>query len=596
VTVQRPSGEQIETKGQTEGVGLSFPVPPTARRHLGRAAPSVVTRYARLLREGQTSPQRAVNHARAARLRRRLRKTLERSADADRFVPVEVDGTAALARVVETFCSDEVWGEQAARVADALTAHGVDHVFVSVDPFRRRIIAVPERQRERAHRALADDLTASAYRLAPVLPRQPLMSRPLTGRPPRSNTVRVFQPLATASGAFLGGGEMGCDLQFWLQVGPSHQRTLNGEFLASGTLLGDRTLDAVPEAVEPAPVGIVERPVDGRLRPVAAALTHPHLLQHLDPVDVVYTWVDGSDPAWRERRDAALREGEGEGTPLHELAANDSRFASRDELRYSLRSLEMFAPWVRRVFLVTDDQVPAWLDVDHPRLSVVNHTELFGNRGRLPTFNSHAIESQLHHLDGLAENYLYLNDDFFFGRPVDPSLFVLGNGLAKIFFSSVKVIPGPLRASDLPITSAAKNTREVLTQKFGRTTLHRFQHAPYSLRRSVMYELEDLFAEEFGATASAPFRSPTDLSVSASLGLAYSYLVGKAVPGRLRHLYADLARVETPDRLALLLARRDRDVFCVNDHDSSCLTIQRQLDIVTGFLETYFPLPSSFER
>ena len=573
---------------------MSLPVPPTVRRRLGRAAPSAFTRYARLLFQGETSGQRALTDARAAALRRRLLKTLPRSPDADTFVTVKMDGQAALARVVESFRSDHVWAEQAAHVADALATHGVDHVFVSVDPFRRRIIAVPEGQRERALRALASELTVAAFQLAPVYPRQPLRNRPLAGRAPRTNTVRVFQPLASASGALLSGAEMGCELQLWLEVGPSHQRTLNGEFLASGTLLGDRTLDPVPEAVEPAPDGIVERLVDGRPRPVAAALTHPNLLQHLDPVDVVYTWVDGSDPAWRKRRDAALREGEG--APLHDLAANESRFTSRDELRYSLRSLEMYAPWVRRVFLVTDDQVPAWLDVDHPRLSVVSHADLFGSRGRLPTFNSHAIESQLHHIDGLAENYLYLNDDFFFGRPVEPSLFMLGNGLPKIFFSSVKVTPGPLRASDLPITSAAKNNRDLLTDKFGRTTLHRFQHAPYSLRRSVMYALGYLFAEEFDATASAPFRSPTDLSVSASLGLAYSYLVGKAVPGRLRHLYADLARDETPDRLALLLARRDRDVFCVNDHDSSRLTTERQVELVTGFLGTYFPLPSSFER
>ncbi|GAB2579782.1 stealth family protein [Microlunatus antarcticus] len=568
-------------------------VPTTVRHHLGRTAPGAVTKYARLVRQGETLPQRAVSDARAAVLRRRLSKNLQRTGDADTFVRVKVDGRAALARVVETFRSDLVWAEQAAQVAEALTAHGVDHVFVSVDPFRRRVIAVPESQRALANRALADRLTAAAFQVGPVYSRQPSRFRPLTRRGLRTKTLRVFQPLATASGALLSGAEMGCDLQFWCEVGPSHQRTSNGEFLESGTLLGERTTDALPEAVEPAPVGVVERPVDGRLRPVAAALQHPHLLQHLDPVDVVYTWVDGSDPAWQRRRDAALHEERN--APLHDLAANESRFTSRDELRYSLRSLEMYAPWVRHVFLVTDDQVPDWLDVDHSRLTVVDHAALFGSRGRLPTFNSHAIESQLHHLDGLAENYLYLNDDFFFGRPVDPSLFVLGNGLPKIFFSNVKVAPGPLRASDLPITSAAKNNRDVLADKFGRTTLHRFQHAPYSLRRSVMYELEDVFAEELAATASAPFRSPSDLSVSASLGLAYSYLVGKAVPGRLRHLYADIARADTPDRLALLLESRDRDVFCLNDHDSSGLTTQRQHDVVAGFLESYFPLPSRFE-
>lgn len=570
-------------------------LPPAVRRRLGRAAPEAVARHTRLLLRGQSPPQRALRSARASLSRRRLLRTASTAAGPDRFVPVEVDGRAALARVVSTFAADAVWAEQAARVADALAAHGVEHTFVSVDPFRRRIVAVPQVQRGRAIRALAADLASEAFQLAPVYTSDPLRSRPLTGRRPRfTNTLRVFQVLATEAGALLSAAEMGCDLQFWRDVGPGRQASPNAEPLPAGSLLGERTFDAVPEVLEPAPDGIVRRLVDGRRRPVAAELTSPHLLQHLDPVDVVYTWVDGSDPAWQERRDRALRELGG--TPLHELAANDSRYTSHDELRFSLRSLEMYAPWVRQVFLVTDHQVPSWLATDHPRLTVVDHTDLFGTRGRLPTFNSHAIESQLHHLDGLAENYLYLNDDVFFGRPVDPALFVLGNGLARIFFSSVKVGAGPVRPDDLPITSAAKNNRDLLLEKFGRTTLHKFQHAPYSLRRSVMRELDDLFSDVIEATASAQFRSPSDVSVSAALGLAYSVLVGKAVPGRLRYLYADIAAADTPDRLAVLLARHDHDVFCLNDHDSSRLTTQRQLDVVAGFLESYFPLPSSFER
>ncbi len=570
-------------------------VPPAVRRRLGRAAPETLARHVRLVLQGQSTPQRALRGARASLSRRRLRRTVPGPRGTDRFVPVEVDGKAVPARVVDTFRADQVWAEQAARVSDALTAHDVHHVFVSVDPWRRRAIAVPQAERRRAVRALAVELTPTAFQVAPVYTKDPRRPRPLRRRGPRfTNTVRVFQVLATESGAVLSTAEMGCDLHFWREVGPGHRSTPNAEPLPTGTLLGERTFDAVPESLEPAPTGVVLRAVDGRDRLVAADLAAPHLLQHLDAVDVVYTWVDGSDPAWQERRDQALRElGR---APLHDLAANDSRYTSHDELRYSLRSLEMYAPWVRHVFLVTDAQVPAWLVADHPRLTVVDHTDLFGSRGRLPTFNSHAIESQLHRLDGLAENYLYLNDDVFFGRPVDPGLFVLGNGLAKIFLSSVKVGPSEVRPTDLPITSAAKNNRDLLLEKFGRTTLHKFQHAPYSLRRSVVQELEDLFGDEIEATASAQFRSPSDLSVSASLGLAYGYLVGKAVPGRLRYLYADIARADTPDRLAVLLARHDHDVFCLNDHDSSGLTDQHQLDVVSGFLERYFPLPSSFER
>jgi hypothetical protein len=133
------------------------------------------------------------------------------------------------------------------------------------------------------------------------------------------------------------------------------------------------------------------------------------------PIDVVYTWVDGSDPAWRARMRTRWDETH---TERHPLSANPSRFASRDELRYSLRSLEMYSGWVRRVFLVTDQQVPSWLRRDS--LTVVDHREIFGSTGRLPTFNSHAIESRLHRIPGLREHFLYLNDDVFFGRPVAP--------------------------------------------------------------------------------------------------------------------------------------------------------------------------------
>ena len=38
----------------------------------------------------------------------------------------------------------------------------------------------------------------------------------------------------------------------------------------------------------------------------------------------------------------------------------------------------------------------------------------------LPTHNSHAVESQLHHIPGIAEHFLYSNDDMFFGRPLQP--------------------------------------------------------------------------------------------------------------------------------------------------------------------------------
>lgn len=58
---------------------------------------------------------------------------------------------------------------------------------------------------------------------------------------------------------------------------------------------------------------------------------------------------------------------------LESESVRGNRFADNDELRYSLRSLERFAPWIRNVFLVTNGQIPRWLNVEHPSLRLVQH-------------------------------------------------------------------------------------------------------------------------------------------------------------------------------------------------------------------------------
>ncbi|MFF9317131.1 Stealth CR1 domain-containing protein [Streptomyces sp. NPDC014735] len=90
------------------------------------------------------------------------------------------------------------------------------------------------------------------------------------------------------------------------------------------------------------------------------------------PVDAVHTWGDGADPEWIRRRATALGR-----TDYHEQAVSAARFTSRDELRHSLRSLHQFAPWLRTVYLVTDEQVPAWLNTAHPGIVVVHQRDIF---------------------------------------------------------------------------------------------------------------------------------------------------------------------------------------------------------------------------
>src|SRR5690606_29387339 len=112
-------------------------------------------------------------------------------------------------------------------------------------------------------------------------------------------------------------------------------------------------------------------------------------------------------PAWQARREERLTGRTG--TAATASSSGTARYRSRDELRWAMRSVHLFAPWVRRLHLVTAGQAPEWLDTSHEQVALVDHRDIFP-ADALPTFNSHAIESRLQHVPDLAEHFLYLND------------------------------------------------------------------------------------------------------------------------------------------------------------------------------------------
>lgn len=148
------------------------------------------------------------------------------------------------------------------------------------------------------------------------------------------------------------------------------------------------------------------------------------------PVDLVYTWVDCKDAKWSAKKREAYRKFRMErGERQYEVTvADDDRFSSQlDELRFSMQSVEAYMPWVRKVFLVTDGQTPAWLDEFRNKtklhITVVDHHDIFPKPSELflPTFNSVAIETCLHRIPELSECYVYMNDDLFLCSPVKKS-------------------------------------------------------------------------------------------------------------------------------------------------------------------------------
>ncbi len=307
------------------------------------------------------------------------------------------------------------------------------------------------------------------------------------------------------------------------------------------------------------------------------------------PVDAVITWVDGSDPQWQARRRARRAEVTDE---LHPTADNEARYESLDELKYCLRSIEMYAPWIRRIFLVTDQQVPVWLDPADERVTLVDHTDIFDNSADLPTFNSHAIESRLHHIPGLAEHWIYFNDDVFLARALPPSFFFASNGCPKVFLADDEIDEGPRTAFDPPVVAAAKNNRAIIRRNTGYLLQKKLKHVPHPQQKTLAAELEARAPDSLMATSKSPFRTSSDLSMASSLMMHFGLATQRAEASSIRHFYADVASPELRWRLPKLRERRDIDAICLNE------TTQTTPEVtpLQRIIKDLYPLPSPWEH
>ena len=126
----------------------------------------------------------------------------------------------------------------------------------------------------------------------------------------------------------------------------------------------------------------------------------------MEKIDFVVTWVDMNDPKWK----AVFAEYSGK-TENEKNSVSDARFRDNGFLKYWFRGVEKFAPWVRKIHFVTCGQKPDWLDENHPKINLVNHSDFIPEQF-LPTYNSVVIERYLHKIPDLSEHFVYFNDDF----------------------------------------------------------------------------------------------------------------------------------------------------------------------------------------
>lgn len=149
-----------------------------------------------------------------------------------------------------------------------------------------------------------------------------------------------------------------------------------------------------------------------------------------DKIDFVITWVDGNDPEWQaEKQKYAALEKNYETQEFKNWVDSDIRYRDWGILKYWFRAVEKYAPWVNKIYFVTWGHIPSWLNTNNDKLIVVNHKDFIPKK-YLPTFNSNAIELNIHRIKGLSEQFVYFNDDMFLNAPVKTTDF-FKKGLPK---------------------------------------------------------------------------------------------------------------------------------------------------------------------
>ncbi len=308
-------------------------------------------------------------------------------------------------------------------------------------------------------------------------------------------------------------------------------------------------------------------------------------------IDLVYLWVDGNDPKWKAKRDACL----GKPTENDEVDC-EGRYADNDELKYSLRSVEKYAPWLRKIFIVTNDQVPRWLNLANPKVQIVDHTEILPQEA-LPAFNCIVIEHHLHRIPGLAEHFLYANDDMFFNRPVSPSTFFAEDGLPII-----RLNRRPLRKLELflkekvlhqTLTNYLKtvqNSARLVEQRYGKYYSGKTHHNIDAYLKSDFQRTREMFDKEIGATLTNRVREDNDIQRG-----IYFYVALHERRGHLQYVNQHTSfrfHIDNPRHYAKFL-RYNPLLFCMNDSQYATNEDRRRS---AEFLSQLFPEKSQFEK
>lgn len=333
-----------------------------------------------------------------------------------------------------------------------------------------------------------------------------------------------------------------------------------------------------------------------------------------EPIDFVVTWVNGNDPEWIADKNRYSQNVEKKGN-------GSERFRDWNQFFYWYRAVEKYAPWVRKVFLVTYGHVPEWINLKCPKLVFVKHSDYIPEK-YLPTFSTVPITLNIHRIKGLSEHFVMFDDDMYLASAVQPSDF-FDDGLPKIcaisyplqnwtynghfahqLFGDIGVANGVYNIQ----TSIENNPELWFSKEYGKDRKYNkrayldaympgmfYSHLPIPLRKSDMKELWDKIPNILDESSSHKFRTYSD--IERFIFTLWEIMTGKFVPVSKTHFGKAFHSLSTQAKeISEAFASKKYKTICLNDSvDVTEENFDRIRNEIEKILSREFPEKSSFE-
>lgn len=324
-------------------------------------------------------------------------------------------------------------------------------------------------------------------------------------------------------------------------------------------------------------------------------------------MDFVILWVDNSDPQWIESYNKY--------STLHGGIKKDIYYRDWDILKYWFRGVEKYSPWVDKIHFITCGHYPKWLNLNAKKLNFVRHEDFIPSE-YLPTFNAFSIELNIHRIEGLSEEFVYFNDDFFIinkvdenrffrkGKPCDMAIMnaLSGGGISHTTLSGIEVLNKHFNKKNVlksniydffNLRYGINLFRSIMLLSWPRFTGFLDHHLPQPFLKSIFHEVWDKEYERLDNTCRSKFRELDN--VNQYLLRYWQFCTHGFTPYNIQNdscMYGIYS--ESIDAIVDIIKHRKKSIIVLNDTDLCNNFDFCKKKIIESF-EQIFPDKSSYE-